>query len=285
MKKFKAPSLEAAYELATKAFNCSITELRIDIIVQPKKGFLGFFKQDAVIHCELKKEDNLQNKQKIRKKGYKNQESVDTTSLKKEQLKYDVISNDKMNSADNKEVGQSIFDSFYDKQEHQDQSISKIVVKKDNDAILKEIKSGIDDLFCDACFNLDEVNVEFYDDQTVYIQFSGKDSALLIGKEGYRYKALSYILFNWINESYNLMVRLEVAQFLKNQEESINRYLEPVIEQIHAKGSYKTKSFDGILIYIVLKRLRETFPEKYVAVKHNQKGSKYIIVNDYRHNK
>ena len=38
------------------------------------------------------------------------------------------------------------------------------------------------------------------DDNTLYIEFSGEDAALLIGKEGYRYKALSYILFNWIHE-------------------------------------------------------------------------------------
>ena len=94
----------------------------------------------------------------------------------------------------------------------------------------------------------------------------------MIGKEGYRYKALSYILFNWINEKYGLMLRLEVAEFLKNQEEAIHAYLEPIIEIVKEKGTFKTKPLDGILVHIALKRLREEFPDKYVAVKTNVKA-------------
>jgi spoIIIJ-associated protein len=114
------------------------------------------------------------------------------------------------------------------------------------------------------------------------VEFTGNDSALLIGKEGYRYKALSYILFNWINEKYGLMLRLEVAEFLKNQETSIYAYLEPVIEVIKEKGTFKTKPLDGILVHIALKKLREEFPNKYVAVKTNVRGDKYVLVNEYR---
>ncbi len=81
------------------------------------------------------------------------------------------------------------------------------------------------------------------------------------------------------------MLRLEVAEFIKNQEIAIHTYLEPVIENIKEKGSYKTKPLDGILVHIALKRLREEFPEKYVAVKTNQRGDKYVLVNEYRKNK
>lgn len=140
----------------------------------------------------------------------------------------------------------------------------------------------MNNLFQETCFALDEIKVEFYDDETIYMEFTGDDSALLIGKEGYRYKALSYILFNWINEKYGLMLRLEIAEFLKNQEDAIHNYLEPVIENIKENGSYKTKPLDGILVHIALKRLREEFPNKYVAVKTNQKGDKYVLVNEYR---
>jgi spoIIIJ-associated protein len=78
------------------------------------------------------------------------------------------------------------------------------------------------------------------------------------------------------------MVRLEVAKFLVSQEESIQKYLEPVIEVIKSEGFYKTKPLDGILIHIGLKILRDEFPEKYVAVKTNIKGDKYILVNEYK---
>lgn len=78
------------------------------------------------------------------------------------------------------------------------------------------------------------------------------------------------------------MLRLEVAEFLKNQEIAICAYLEPVIELIKEKGSFKTKPLDGILVHIALKRLREEFPLKYVAVKTNVKGEKYVLVNEYK---
>ena len=78
------------------------------------------------------------------------------------------------------------------------------------------------------------------------------------------------------------MLRLEVAEFLKNQEESIYNYLVTVIVTINEVGTFKTKPLDGILVHIALKRLREEFPDKYVAVKTNIKGDKYVLVNEYR---
>ncbi len=60
-------------------------------------------------------------------------------------------------------------------------------------------------------------------------------------------------------KKYGLMLRLEVAEFLKNQEASIHTYLNPVIEAIKEKGSFKTKPLDGILVHIALKKLREEF--------------------------
>ena len=54
MKKFEANCLEKVYELATSEFNCSITELEIDIIQQPSKGFLGFGKKNAIIQVCFK---------------------------------------------------------------------------------------------------------------------------------------------------------------------------------------------------------------------------------------
>jgi spoIIIJ-associated protein len=78
------------------------------------------------------------------------------------------------------------------------------------------------------------------------------------------------------------MVRLEVAQFLATQEEAIYNYLVPVIETIQLEGYYKTKPLDGVLVHIALKRLRDEFPNKYVAVKTNIRGEKYILVNEYK---
>lgn len=284
MKKFEANCLEKVYELATADFNCSITELEIEVIQQPSKGFLGFGKKNAIIQACFKNscKTYVQETKTFKNKDVKieeisqriensNKEVPATLSEKKEPLS-------KVPKVESKD---KIFDNFYNEENSQTE-MSKIVIKKDKEKILEEVKEGINLLFDNTCYKIEDINVEFYDEETLYIEFLGEDSALLIGKEGYRYKALSYILFNWINEKYGLMLRLEVAEFLKNQEDAIHAYLEPIIEIIKEKGTFKTKPLDGILVHIALKRLREEFPDKYVAVKTNVRGDKYVLVNEYR---
>jgi spoIIIJ-associated protein len=286
MKKFEANCLEKVYELATAEFNCSITELEIEVIQQPSKGFLGFGKKNAIIQACFKNNCRtyVQETKTFKNKDVKIEEiseriensiKSEQNSIIKEKIEQVVPKSPKMESKD------KIFDNFYNENSSQSE-ISKIVVRKDKDKILEEVKEGISLLFDNTCYKIERINVEFYDEETLYIEFLGEDSALLIGKEGYRYKALSYILFNWINEKYGLMLRLEVAQFLKNQEEAIYTYLEPIIEIIKEKGTFKTKPLDGILVHIALKKLREEFPDKYVAVKTNVRGDKYVLVNEYR---
>ena len=288
MKKFEANCLEKVYELATAEFNCSITELEIDVIQQPSKGFLGFGKKSAIIQVCFKDscKTYVQETKVFKNKDVRIQEvseRIEYSNQKEERNLSQHQHEDEIESSSCvPKVGSKdkIFDKFY--HEESQGEISKIIIKKDKEKILKEVQEGIHLLFDNTCYCLDKINVEFYDEETLYVEFLGEDSALLIGKEGYRYKALSYILFNWINEKYGLMLRLEVAQFLKNQEESIYAYLEPIIEIIKEKGTFKTKPLDGILVHIALKKLREEFPDKYVAVKTNIRGDKYVLVNEYR---
>lgn len=282
MKKFEAKTLEEVYENASNEYQCSITDLEIEVIQQPSKGFLGIGKKNAIISVQLNKVvKNTYKKSKeakIKKSNIKIQDvssKIAKTNEPKNSIK------EESSKVPNMETKEQIFDNFYS-ESNQRNELAKVVIKKDNNEIIEEIRENINKLFSQTCYEIDEVEVSFYDDETVYIEFSGTDSALLIGKEGYRYKALSYILFNWINEKYGLMLRLEVAEFLKNQEISINNYLEPIIETINETGTYKTKPLDGILVHIALKRLREEFPNKYVAVKTNIRGDKYVLVNEYR---
>ncbi len=292
MKQFEARTLEEVYELASNEFACSITELKIDIIQQPSNGFLGFGKKNAIITVSSKRKERRNGKTKehrFRKKDIKIEdvskkiEDTNRAEAKKEdqRRKKTQKREKKLNDVPKVESKERIFDNFYGEEASRN-DVAKIIVKKDKKEILFEVNEGLKSLFDDTCYEIDNIKIEFYDDETLYIEFTGADSALLIGKEGYRYKALSYILFNWINEKYGLMLRLEVAEFLKNQEASIYTYLEPIIETIKEKGSFKTKPLDGILVHIALKRLREEFPDKYVAVKTNVRGHKYVLVNEYR---
>lgn len=287
MKKFEGKCLQTVYEIAAKEFSCSITDLEIEVLQQPSKGFLGFGKKNAIIQvCYKDSCTTFVNETKtksFRKKDIKIEEvsqRIEYSNSQNEE-KEEIVEEKKLSEVPKVKSKDAIFDKFYH-DENSNKEISKLIVKKDKEDILEEIKNGIHFIFSETCYDLSEIKVELYDEETVYVEFTGEDSALLIGKEGYRYKALSYILFNWINEKYGLMLRLEVAEFLKNQEEAIHTYLESTYEIIREKGTFKTKPLDGILVHIALKRLREEFPNKYVAVKTNLRGDKYVLVNEYR---
>ena len=122
--------------------------------------------------------------------------------------------------------------------------------------------------------------LSIYDADTIYIKLDGADAALMIGKEGYRYKAISYLLFNWVNARYNKGIRLEIAEFLKNQESSMAAYLSGVIERVELIGKAQTKPLDGVLVKIALEQLRDRFPDKYVGIKNSDEG-KFIVINDF----
>ena len=145
----------------------------------------------------------------------------------------------------------------------------------------QSISEEINALFDLTCFNIDSIDVTAYDEHTVLVNFRGSDSALLIGKEGYRYKAISYMIFNWINSKYDVQLRLEIAEFLKNQEDSVDRYLLSVHETVEKEGRAQTKVLDGVLIQIALRKLRDVYPNKYVVIRTTRDGLKYIIINEY----
>jgi spoIIIJ-associated protein len=275
---FEGNTLEEAYESATSTLKCSITDLHIEVIQSPTKGFLGLFAKQAIITVQPKQ---IKHSQKTSLEDKDDSYEYETLNSKLEALhKKETIKIPKVGKL--KKVNkEKIFDDFYVKEE---ETLHKApIVQADNQKLKKEIKKNVDELFAELCYKIDEVIVDIIDEgATVYIEFNGEDSALLIGKEGYRYKALSYILFNWINEKYRMMLRLEVAEFLTTQETAIHNYLEPVITAIKSDGFYKTKPLDGILVHIALTKLRDEFPDKYVAVKTNVRGEKYILVNEYK---
>ena len=279
-KLYEAKTLEEAYEKASSSLKCSINDLNIEVVQSPTKGFLGFFSKKAIISA--RKKSNSKYKQDTVKHNKKDVK-VETLATKLDSLNQTKEPESKKEDISIKQVKkEKIFDDFYESNKDDNEN-SEIIIKKDNNDLTIEIKQEVTKLFSKLCYEIDEIKVDILNDEkTVYIEFQGADSALLIGKEGYRYKALSYILFNWIHEKYDMMLRLEVAQFLSNQEQAIHNYLNPVVETIKEEGRYKTKILDGILVHIALTRLRDEFPDKYVAVKTNQKGEKYILVNEYR---
>jgi spoIIIJ-associated protein len=285
MIKIEADSLEEAYSKAASELECSVTQLHVEIIQHPTRGIFGLFKKNALIVASCKrptKEEPYKREREPKPEKEKARaEAVKTEPEEKGpvQLNETILPESFVTGQDEEEAteeervtakqrGSEIIDSFFEEEQ-------------DLEEIASEVKKEINGLFRTICFDLDEIDVSVYDENTLLVEFSGGDAALLIGKEGYRYKALSYMIFNWINAKYHMQLRLEIAEFLKNQEESISRYLVGVCESIDRDGRAQTKILDGVLVQIALKQLRERYPDKYVAIRSTRDGSKYIVVNGY----
>lgn len=273
MKKIEAPTLELAYAKAASEFGCSVTLLQVEIVQFPSNGVLGLFKKSAIIIANLPHANiNTTPSTPITTVETENDNSFDAekelivsevSSIEPEEL---VLGDEFYEQADDFEEAGDMEGDFYELSAQE---------------CADEVKEQINILFKDICFDINAVEVSVYDENTLLVEFTGADAALMIGKEGYRYKALSYMLFNWINAVYGMQLRLEIAEFLKNQEESISRYLINICDIIDQEGRAQTKVLDGVLVQIALKQLRDRYPDRYVAIRSTRDGGKFIVINSY----
>lgn len=254
--KFEAFTLEEAITKASGELGCSVVDLDIKVLQHPNKGLLGLFKKNAIIEAKKIEQENC-------KKNDIKEEPV------KKNLKKDIIKDLKKDAIEN--------NKFESKHKSKQNKKPKVNI---NHSIV-QIEKGLKDIFKSGCFHINNIEVSKFNDDTIFIKIDGLDAALLIGKEGYRYKALSYMLHNWIYPKYGYCIRFEIAEFLKNQEEMIAVYLKDIIEKIKNNGRAQTKPLDGVLVKIALEQLRKEFPDKYVGVRSSRHG-KYIVVNDYK---
>jgi len=283
MTKIEAVTLEQAYKDAALELECSVTQLKIEVVQVPSSGFLGLFKKSAII-VAMRIEEKEKVEEPLVSKPSELKEEAPTQTMLNDTIMPASFVSDQDDEEDDLGSGLEYtadYDDEYDEIESEDETQSTSV---DLTTTAKEVESEINKLFEHTCFSIDKIEVSVYDEETLLVEFKGNDAALLIGKEGYRYKALSYMIFNWINAKYEVQLRLEIAEFLKNQEESIGRYLTNVYENVDRDGRAQTKILDGVLVQIALKALREKYPEKYVVIRTTKDGLKYIIINDYHTN-
>jgi spoIIIJ-associated protein len=306
MKRIEADTLEEAYSKAAKALACSVTEINYEIIQYPTSGVMGLFKKTAIIIAVKKivevKEQPIQEKkkEKVAEVVLEEKEEIPVTKTVEKPLPKRVETIEKLVPKND-----AIVDNFFN-----DEVKEKEEVKKTESVEIKEsarenseelvfdddrdhpenrersidIENKILKLMDVACFHIDTVEVDVFNG-IAHIFIDGEDAALLIGKEGYRYNALSYMLFNWINAEYNLYIKLEISEFIQAQEEMIDNYLKPIAEHIIEHGRGKTKPLDGILVQIALEKLRAMFPNKYIAIKTGKDSKKFIIINDFNSKK
>jgi len=294
MKKIEASTLEEAYDIACREFDCSITELRYEIVQYPSGGIFGLFGKKAIIVADAPERVEGVGEEKSRpevrmeeEKSEKTQESRTPhgeSERAQSRDERDEVSGSERGYGEResrRDMGESdrvVMESFFcedgDEESTKDSS-------EERDEVAQEIERELRRLIDSSCFDIDTVEVDV-ENGTAYIFIDGEDAALLIGREGYRYNALSYLLFNWIHARYGLYIKLEIAQFLSSQQEMISNYIKPVIEHVESEGWGRTRPLDGILVQIALEQLRERFPDKYVAIKKSRSdGKRYVVINDF----
>jgi spoIIIJ-associated protein len=295
MKKIEANTLEEAYAKAAETFDCSIMDLDYEIVQHPSGGFLGFGAKKAIIVavCKTPLQTNDPDPTPVSKKELspepKNQQTSTLPPTPKTKKKPTATPprSSRQSQADPSET--AILNGFFDDAPKEQANTSVVTTSMHADKehldipeteLSHAIETRLGELMRSTCFDIDTVEVDVIDG-TAYIFIDGEDAALLIGKEGYRYNALSYLLYNWIHNEYDLFIKLEIAQFLASQQEMIRNYIQPVIEHVHQQGWGKTRPLDGILVQIALEQLREEFPTKYVAIKRTRNGERYILINEF----
>ncbi|GAA7392287.1 Jag N-terminal domain-containing protein [Helicobacter pylori] len=254
----KAKTLEEALIQASIALNCPIINLQYEVIQTPSKGFLNIGKKEAIILAGVKESI----------KEVK-EESVKETNTKE----IHQSAEEKKQNLETKTPQEEIITPKPSKKNLKEES--------HNGDKLHEIKQELKDLFSHLPYKINKVEVSLYEPGVLLIDIDGEDSALLIGEKGYRYKALSYLLFNWIHPTYGYNIRLEISTFLQNQEKVMEAQLQSTIMTVHEVGKGQMKAPDGVLTYIALKKLRKAFPNKYVSIKTNLNDEKYIVINDF----
>ena len=285
MKKVEAPTLEEAYEKAATLLSCSITDLKYEVIQYPSKGILGLLKKSAIIVATCKQPpaegyEDPQVNEHFKDDTFPESETAGPFETAEEHFAAEVISAVKEESRPlaGSVERDAVLDSFFDADSQEEETFEEESVVYDELARLIEDELKI--LLSHSCFAIDVVEVDVVDN-TALIFIDGDDAALLIGKEGYRYNALSYMLFNWLHTKYELFIKLEIAEFLTSQQEMIRNYIKPLIETVQKNGRGKTRPLDGILVQIALEQLREAFPNKYVAIKTGKAGKKFVVINDF----
>ena len=284
MKKVEAPTLEEAYQKASQVLECSISELQCEVVQHPSKGLLGLFKKTAII-IAVRHNASEQEFQELTVSNISEEESVASeimATVKEESTEEATAKKSIIEETFVEEpepVKDAVLDSFFET----DNESNEEVVEEENvvyDELALMIENQLKELLEHSCFDIDVVEVDVHDN-TALIFIDGEDAALLIGKEGYRYNALSYMIFNWLHTKYELFIKLEIAEFLTTQQEMIRNYIKPVIEKVEKHGKGKTRFLDGILVQIALEQLRERFPDKYVAVKTAKEGKKFVVINEF----
>ena len=273
MKTIQAKNLEEAYKKAGEAFGCEVIDLDIKVIQYPSSGILGFLSKDAILEVKRTEQEPLSTEI--------NQVSPSVVSDQNQEEVQESKATKPYKSHENIKPFNEI--PLGDLQINEHPSKRTMVLDDEQKNILADIRQVLEEMFDNTLFDVQIKEVDFFDPKTVFVLIEGPDSGLLIGEKGHRYKALSYMIYTWISFKYSLALRLEIAEFLKNQETEMYRYLDAVKEEVKEHGFAQTKPLEGILMRIAFKDLKKHFKaKKFISIKTDENEQKYICIDDFK---
>lgn len=251
MKKFIGTSIQEALINASRDFACLVDEIEYEIILPPKRGFLGLWKKDAVILAQKKEYKNKECKnQEFKNQEFKNIEEQGSALSNDFQLGYGQVE-----------------ENFF-----QEKALD----------CANKLSKEIYNLLTLLPYEIDQVKVKIEKDSYANVEITGRDCGLLIGERGYRYSAIYYLLSIWIKKDYGLGLRLEIADFLKNKEKEVEAYLEEHYDMITSRTFFQSQSFDPLTTSIALRRFREAIPNKYIVARQISEFESVIVINEFR---
>ncbi len=197
MLKIESKTLEIAYSEAAQKLECSVTELQVEIVQHPSSGFLGLFAKSAIIVAlrkDISEEITAPVSEEVKEPTVTAAEEVafekeveaeaeparhESATPKQRVLNETILPTSFVTGQDDEDeqndyIEDAIEGMFDDNEEEDFESI---------DEIAAEVKEQINTLFSKTCFELNEVDVTVYDENTLMIDFNGDDAALLQRQE------------------------------------------------------------------------------------------------------
>ena len=178
MIKIEALTLELAYVEAAQKLDCSVTQLHIEVVQVPTKGFLGMFKKSAIIVAVFKQEESIAQEPKqtsqvqtpktneTTKKDKAVKKAKEVKRKSKEKPTHTMLNETIMPASfvsdqddDDDDLGSGLeytadYDDEFDESEN-----DGTVVSQDMQNIAAEVEVEINSLFKLTCFSIEKIEV------------------------------------------------------------------------------------------------------------------------------
>ena len=219
-------------------------KVEYEVIEKGSSGFLGMFNKPAVIRVRKKAEeveetvetvkkpvkkysDSKNNNYKDGKKKFKSDDKKDVKPAAKAEVKSEVKAEVKS------EVKTEVKPESEDKDETKKES-SKYTTIMPNEEIERRITTFLTDMFKAMGFEV-TIKVSFDDPECVYVDLSGPNMGVLIGKRGQTLDSIQYLTSLVVNKGKDKYVRIKL-----DTEDYRNRRKE-TLESLARNIAYKVK--------------------------------------------